>query len=140
MCRLAKTRDFVRLLLSAIDEATFSGGIGETVKILPHREQVLVARKIPESLQDFWVGPERIFGAGAQFIEILIIKNLHSRIGLTLRMDSKQVEFLKYVDAAKEKKVVELIKTRIKALEAMDQTTVEKQAWFFLYLEISLFS
>jgi hypothetical protein len=57
---------------------------------------------IPESLQDFQGGLEKIFGAGAQFIEILIMKNLHSRIGIPLRMESKQLEFLKYVDAAKE--------------------------------------
>jgi hypothetical protein len=57
---------------------------------------------IPESLQDFQGGLEKIFGAGAQFIEILIMKNLHSRIGLPLRIESKQLEFLKYVDAAKE--------------------------------------
>ena len=104
MCRLEKTKDFDRLLLSVIDEALSS--LGEPVKQSTYfhiENKFCVARnKIPESLQDFQVGLEKIFGAGAQFIEILIMKNLHSRIGLPLRMDIKQFEFLKYVYAAKE--------------------------------------
>ncbi len=57
--------------------------------------------KIPENLVEFQGGLEKIFGAGAQFIEILIMKNLHSKIGLPLKMQSKQLEFTEYVDAAK---------------------------------------
>jgi hypothetical protein len=91
-------------LLNAIDEALNS--LGESVKqsIYFHIENkfCITRNDIPESLQDFQGGLEKIFGAGAQFIEILIMKNLHSRIGIPLRMESKQLAFLKYVDAAKE--------------------------------------
>ena len=101
---MAKTRDFDKLLLNAIDEALTS--LGESVKqsIYFHIEnKFCVARNdIPESLQDFQGGLEKIFGTGAQFIEILIMKNLHSRIGLPLKMENEQLEFVKYVDAAKE--------------------------------------
>ena len=101
---MPKTRDFDKLLLSAIDEALNS--LGESVKqsIYFHIENkfCIPRNDIPESLQDFQGGLEKIFGAGAQFIEILIMKNLHSRIGLPLRMENERLEFLKYVDAAKE--------------------------------------
>ena len=101
---MAKTRDFDKILLNAIDEALNS--LGESVKqsIYFHIEnKFCVARNdIPESLQDFQGGLEKIFGTGAQFIEILIMKNLHSRIGLPLKMENEQLEFVKYVDAAKE--------------------------------------
>src|SRR3972149_8660919 len=104
MHRLAKTRECAHLLLNAIDEALNS--LGESVKqsIYFHIENKFsVARNaIPESLQDFQGGLEKIFGTGAQFIEILIMKNLHSRIDLPLKMENEQFEFVKYVDAAKE--------------------------------------
>jgi hypothetical protein len=104
MHRLSKTREFDKLLLNAIDEALNS--LGESVKqsIYFHIEtKFSVSRnEIPESLQEFQGGLEKIFGSGAQFIEILIMKNLHARVGIPLRIESKQLEFLKYVDAAKE--------------------------------------
>jgi len=58
--------------------------------------------EIPRNLQGFQVGLEKIFGTGAQFIEILIMKNLHSKIGRPLIMESEQLEFVEYVDVAKE--------------------------------------
>ena len=101
---MAKTRDFDKLLLNAIDEALTS--LGESVKqsIYFHiANKFCIARNdIPESLQDFQGGLEKIFGDGAQFIEILIMKNLHSSLGLPLKMENEQLEFLKYVDAAKQ--------------------------------------
>jgi hypothetical protein len=99
-----KSREFDKLLLSAIDEALNS--LGESVKqsIYFHIEKKFsVARnEIPENLAEFQGGLEKIFGAGAQFIEILIMKNLHSKIGRPLIMGSEQLEFVEYVDAAKE--------------------------------------
>jgi hypothetical protein len=57
---------------------------------------------IPENLVEFQGGLEKIFGAGAQFMEILIMKNLHSKIGLPFVIEkSEQLEFIEYVDAAK---------------------------------------
>ena len=99
-----KSRDFDNLLLSAIDEALTS--LGESVKqsIYFHIEnRFSVARnEIPENLAGFQGGLEKIFGTGARFIEILIMKNLHSKVGLPLIMESKQFEFVEYVDVAKE--------------------------------------
>ena len=90
--------------MNAIDEALNS--LGESVRqsIYFHIENKFsVARnKIPENLMEFQGGLEKIFGTGARFIEILIMKNLHSKIGLPLIMESEQLEFVEYVDAAKE--------------------------------------
>jgi len=99
-----KTRDFDKILLSSIDDALNS--LGESVKqsIYFHIEnKFCVARtEIPENIEEFQGGLEKIFGAGTQFIEILIMKNLHSRIGLPLKMENEQLEFAKYVGAAKQ--------------------------------------
>jgi hypothetical protein len=101
---MTKTNEFNKLLVSAIDEALTS--LGESVKqsIYFHIEHNFkVPRdRIPENVVEFQGGLEKIFGAGAQYIEIIIMKNLHSKIGLPLKMKSKQLEFAEYVDAAKE--------------------------------------
>jgi hypothetical protein len=100
-----KTRDFDKILLSSIDDALNS--LGESVKqsIYFHIEnKFCVARnEIPENIEEFQGGLEKIFGTGARFIEIMIMKNLHSKIGLPLNMDKKeQLEFAKYIGAAKQ--------------------------------------
>jgi hypothetical protein len=101
--QLAKRSEFDRLLVSAIDEALAS--LGESVKqsIYFHiMNQFKVARKeIPESLEEFQGGLEKIFGAGALFIEIQIMKNLHMKIGLPIKMESEKFEFVEYVGVAK---------------------------------------
>jgi hypothetical protein len=98
------TREFDKLLVGAIDEALNS--LGESVKqsIYFHIENrfKVPKDKIPENLVEFQGGLEKIFGIGAQYIEILIMKNLHKKIGLPLKTESKNLEFIEYVDAAKE--------------------------------------
>ena len=100
-----KSRAFDELFLIAIDEALTS--LGESVKqsIYFHIENKFsVARnEIPRNLQEFQGGLEKIFGTGAQFIEILIMKNLHAEIGLPLIIEKgDQLEFIEYVKAAKQ--------------------------------------
>lgn len=102
--KLATTSDeFDKLLLSAIDEALTS--LGESVKqsIYFHIENKFnVSRDaIPRNLEEFQGGLEKIFGTGARFIDILIMKNLHSKIGLPLKIEGEQLEFVKYVAAAR---------------------------------------
>jgi hypothetical protein len=100
---LAKRSEFDKLLVSAIDEALSS--LGESVKQSTYfhiENKFKVARKdIPENIEEFQDGLEKIFGAGARFIEILIMKNLHMKMGLPLKMDGEQLEFVEYVGAAK---------------------------------------
>jgi hypothetical protein len=99
-----KSGEFNKLLVSTIDEALNSLGASVRQSIYFHIENKFsVARnEIPENLVEFQGGLEKIFGTGARLIEILIMKNLHSKIGLPLKMESEQLEFVKYVDAAKE--------------------------------------
>jgi len=100
-----KAKNFDELLMEAIDDALSS--LGESVKqsIYFHIENKFVARnEIPKKIQNFQGGLEKIFGAGAQFIEILIMKKLHAKIGITVTIESvdDQLEFIKYVNAAKQ--------------------------------------
>jgi hypothetical protein len=100
-----KSRAFDELLLNAIDEALFSLGESAKQSIYFHIENKFsVSRdEIPENIEEFQTGLEKIFGAGARFIEILIMKNLYSKIGHPLIMKgSEQLEFVEYVDAAKQ--------------------------------------
>ncbi len=98
-----KSRSFDDLLLEAIDEALSS--LGDSVKqsIYFHIQKKFVARNdIPAHVQDFQGGLEKIFGAGSKFIEILIMKNLHAKIGITVTIEAdKPLEFADYVDVAK---------------------------------------
>jgi hypothetical protein len=94
---------FDKILLRAIDEALNS--LGESVRqsIYFHIENKFsVARnEIPEKLQEFQEGLKEIFGAGAQIIEISIMKNLH--IGCPrLTVKNKKLEFTEYVNASKQ--------------------------------------
>jgi hypothetical protein len=99
-----KSQEFDKFLLSAIDEALNS--LGESVKqsIYFHIENkfCVTRTEIPDNLVEFQGGLEKIFGTGAQFIEILIMKHLHTKIGLPLMIEDEQLEFIKYIAAAKE--------------------------------------
>ena len=99
-----KTKDFNELLLEAIDDALSS--LGESVKqsIYFHIQNKFVARnEIPTHIQDFQGGLEKIFGAGAKFIEVLIMKNLHAKIGVTVTIEAdRPLEFVAYVNAVKQ--------------------------------------
>jgi len=99
-----RCREFDKLLQSAIDEALIS--LGESVRqaIYYHIENKFSVPRdnVPENLEEFQLGLEKIFGAGARFIEILIMKNLHSKMQLPLEVDSLELEFIDYVNAAEE--------------------------------------
>ena len=101
---MAKTREFDKLLVSAVDEALDS--LGESVRQSTYfhiENNFKLARdEIPEKLFEFQGGLERIFGSGAQYIEILIMKNLHTKIGRNLKIKNKQLKFIEYVDAARD--------------------------------------
>jgi len=100
----AKSKDFDKLLLGSIDDAL--GSLGESAKqsvyIHIERNCRIARNEIPENLSQFQEGLEKIFGMGARLLEILIMKNLYSKIGHSFDMDkNQQLEFIKYVNAAK---------------------------------------
>jgi hypothetical protein len=97
--------DFNELLFSVIDESL--GSLGESVKqaIYFHieNESRINRKQIPENLHAFQKGLEKIFGVGAQFIEVQIMKNLHTISGNSLKVKKRsELEFIKYIDATKE--------------------------------------
>jgi len=74
--------DFDSVLLEAIDTAA-SAVLGEATKsaLYTHLEKVLGLLKceIPDRIDDFSSCIEDLLGLGARFLEIMIIKNLHSK-------------------------------------------------------------
>jgi hypothetical protein len=100
-----KSAVFDDCLLCAIDEALNALGESARQSVYFYMENKFkVSRdKIPEKLAEFQGGLEKIFGAGSQFIEIQIMKNLHSRIGRPLVANKiERLEFIEYLDAAKQ--------------------------------------
>ena len=104
--RLARKRKvFEKLLTEAVDEALTSLGESAKQSIYFHLEDKFkIAKKdIPYRLEDFTDGLEKIFGLGAHFIEILIMKSLFEKIGQPLEWnEKKELVFVEYVAAAKQ--------------------------------------
>lgn len=97
-------RDFEKLLLEAVDEGLSS--LGETSKeaIYFHLEKSFNIKKkeIPHKIEAFAKGIEKIFGLGANFLEILIMKRLHEKIGGAFEWhESIDFAFSEYVAVAK---------------------------------------
>jgi hypothetical protein len=100
-----KSAAFDKFLLHAVDEALNSLGKSVRQSIYFHiKNKFSINRnEIPENLQEFQEGLEKIFGTGARFIESLIIKNLHAKIGRPLVIGKReQLKFIEYVGAAKQ--------------------------------------
>ncbi|MEM1563624.1 MAG: hypothetical protein QW161_02995 [Candidatus Bathyarchaeia archaeon] len=97
-------KSFDKILLEAVDEAL--GSLGESAKqsIYYHLEEKfkIPREEIPKRVEDFAEGLEKIFGVGARFLEILIMKRLYDRIGKPLEWDErKEFVFVNYIEAAK---------------------------------------
>lgn len=104
---------FDHMLLEAIDEAFSS--LGESVKaaIYFHLENTFGINKsdIPSRTADFSNALEKIFGPGARHLEILFMKNLHDRVGVTCEWPAykwplckwviPEVTFQEYIDLIK---------------------------------------
>jgi len=100
---LAKTA-FEKLFLEAVDEALASLGDSAKQAIYFHLENKFeIARnEIPQHVEDFAEGLEKIFGVGSQFLEILIMKKLYERTGQPLQWNkNKELIFAEYVAAAR---------------------------------------
>jgi hypothetical protein len=100
-----KSRNFDRLLLNSIDDALLSLGESARQSIYFHIENNfnVPRQQIPYNLENFQFALERIFGVGARFIEILIMKSLYQKLNCPLDMeDNKQLEFVKYMEAARQ--------------------------------------
>ena len=60
--------------------------------------------ELAQKIVQFQIELEKIFGVGARFIEILIIKNLHAKIdGKSTTDNNFSLNLLKYVEDAKQR-------------------------------------
>lgn len=100
-------RDFQKLVLDAVDDAFSSLGDSAKQSIYFHLENRFMIKRdeIPNRLEDFEGGIERIFGAGARFLQILIMKKLHERVEPKKKVlkwdEEKEFNLAEYVRAAR---------------------------------------
>ncbi|MCW4052741.1 MAG: hypothetical protein NWE78_06010 [Candidatus Bathyarchaeota archaeon] len=94
--------DFQKLLLQAVDEGLSSIGESPKKAIYFHLEKTFKIRKhdIPRNIEVFAEAIERIFGMGADYLEILIMKRLHDKVKEDFDLDNaSELRFIEYVDA-----------------------------------------
>jgi len=97
-------RDFEKLLSEAVDEGLSSLGESSKQAIYFHLKKGFNIKKqeIPHKIRTFTKAIEKIFGLGANFLEILIMKRLYEKIGGVFEWhESTEFAFTEYVAAAK---------------------------------------
>jgi len=97
-------QSFDNLVREAVDEGLSSLGENSKQAIYFHLQKSFNVKKqeIPYEIEAFANAIEKIFGLGANFLEILIMKRLYEKVGQTFKMHgSANLKFAKYVAAAK---------------------------------------
>jgi hypothetical protein len=97
-------RDFEKLLLEAVDESLSTLGDSSRQAIYFHLEKSFNISKgdIPRKIEVFAEAIEKVFGFGADFLEILIMKRLHEKVGGTLNIhQATDFAFTDYMAVAK---------------------------------------
>lgn len=94
--------EFNDILLSAVDESLCLLGDSSKQAILFHLETSFQMKEenIPSNLTEFKKALDSIFGPGASYLEKIIVKRLHEKLGLRFE-ESKNTDFLEYVETAK---------------------------------------
>jgi len=79
--------NFNEILLASIDEALSS--LGEDVAAATYfnieKTFNIKRREIPQRINDFSDALENFFGVGARCLELLVMKNLHAKVGITCK-------------------------------------------------------
>lgn len=97
-------QNFENFLLEAIDEGLSSLGESSKQAIYFHLEKSFKIKKqeIPRKIEVFADAIEKIFGSGADFLEILIMKRLHEKIEGKIELQkSTDFTFNEYVSLVK---------------------------------------
>jgi len=94
--------NFKEILLAAVEESLSSLGDSPKQAILFHLQDTfnIEMERIPENITEFAKALEKIFGPGAFYLEKLILKHLHEKLGLTFD-NSGNWDFLESVDHVK---------------------------------------
>jgi ribosomal protein L23 len=118
-------RDFEKLLVEAIDDGLSALGDSAKQAIYYHLERIFNVKKeeIPDRMITFTQAIENIFGVGANFIEILIMKKLYEKVDGSFNWnESEGFGFAQYVSEAKrvfqEKNMIKTTKELIECEEA----------------------
>jgi len=105
LAKLSQHENFDQMLLEAIDQGLSGLGGAGKASIYIHLEGLYNIRKqeIPNKLDDFSNALQRIFGLGARHLEILIMKNLHEKVGCLCKLDNPSwlapdLTFTKYIE------------------------------------------
>lgn len=116
--------DFEKLLLEAVDEGLSSLGDSSKEAIYFHLDKRFNIKKeqIPGKIEAFTTAIENIFGIGANFLEIVIMKRLHRKVGATLEWnETARLAFAEYVATTKrafqEKKGIQATEDVVKCEE-----------------------
>jgi hypothetical protein len=85
-------RDFEKVVTEAVDEGLSSLGDSSKQAIYFHLEKSfnIKRQEIPNRIEDFTNALEKIFGLGANFLEILIEERLNEKTGKNNRNQKKQ--------------------------------------------------
>ena len=110
-------KDFDEFLLEAVDEGLASIGESSKQAIYFYLETVFNIKRheIPDKIEAFADALTKIFGLGANCLEILIMKSLYEKVGRTVQLhEPKYFTFTAYVTAVKrsfleKKKAEELV-------------------------------
>ncbi|HXX88379.1 MAG TPA: hypothetical protein VEH86_08050 [Candidatus Acidoferrum sp.] len=97
-------RDFEKLLVEAVDDGLSVLGDSAKQAIYYHLEKSFNVKKeeIPSRMTAFTQAIENIFGVGANFVEILIMKKLQEKVDGPFKLnESEKFGFTQYVSEAK---------------------------------------
>jgi hypothetical protein len=91
--------DFNEIVLASIDEAFSSLGENVATAMYFHLEKTFNIKRweIPQRIKDFSDALEKIFGLGAKTLEILCMKKLHDKIGVTFKWPEYEWSLSKWV-------------------------------------------
>lgn len=94
-----RNRGFEEILLEAVDEALSSLGDSAKQVIYFYLEKTYKIKKqdIPHKIEEFADAIEKIFGLGAKFLEILIMKRLYEKVGGVFDYNQENLVFTEYV-------------------------------------------
>lgn len=104
-------QELERLLIQAVDEGLSSLGDSSKQAIYFHLDTTFNIKKeqIPQKVEAFVAAIEKIFGIGANFIEILIMRKLDEKIGQEPSSQfSKNITLNEYISALKKNLVRKL--------------------------------
>jgi hypothetical protein len=97
--------NFEELLLEAIDEGFSTLGESSKAAIYFKLEKTFKIKRqeIPHRIEEFTDAIERIFGTGAQLVEIRIMRFLFTRVGCTFKsyQSPANLDFTEYIAAIK---------------------------------------